>query len=418
MKKFPRDKYLSKLRPFYEDAGMLKIITGVRRCGKSCLLETIADELIAKGVSQDHIIFIHLDKRTYKSIKTASDLELAIDKLCINKEGTKYLFLDEIQNIVGFEEVVNAFREEDEYSIFLTGSNSYLLSGELVTKLTGRYIEIRMTTLTFDEYLDMKKYLKKEIITNLDEEFALYIVEGGFPKSLEYDDLSSKRTYVQSVIGEIFDKDIKHNRKIRKKRLFDEIMRYIINNFGATSSVGSLCDYLNASKKEKVRKETVYRYIEQLENLRIVEKCTRLDQKSKKSLFGSEKYYLTDLSFYFLSNTDNRINYGPVLENIVYNYVRSMNYQVSIGKIGKLEIDFVLRDQKLDYSYIQVARTIINENYDNEGHNLTEEREYRPLETIKDNYPKYLLTMDRLIQKRSGIIHANLVEFIANKKTF
>ncbi|MFA5381434.1 MAG: AAA family ATPase, partial [Candidatus Izemoplasmatales bacterium] len=156
MKKFSREKYLSKLRPFYQDTGMLKIITGVRRCGKSCLLETIADELLAKGVSQDQIIFIHLDKRPFKSMKTASDLELAIDKLCINKEGTKYLFLDEIQNIVGFEEVVNAFREEGDYSIFLTGSNSYLLSGELVTKLTGRYIEIKMTTLTFDEYLDMK----------------------------------------------------------------------------------------------------------------------------------------------------------------------------------------------------------------------------------------------------------------------
>jgi len=418
MTKFPREKYLLMLRPFYQDTGMLKIVTGVRRCGKSCLLETVVDELVANGVSQNHIVYIHLDKRPYKSIKTAEALEQIVDKLCAGLKGRKYLILDEIQNVIGFEEVVNAYREEGDYSIFMTGSNSYLFSGELITKLTGRYLDIKMTTLTFDEYLDMKRFYKKQIDSNLEKELASYIIEGGFPKSLEYDEISAKRTYVQSVIDEIFDKDIKHNKKIRKKRLFNEIMHYIINNFGATSSVGSLCDYLNRTQKEKVRKETAYRYIEQLINLRIVEKCSRIDQKSKKSLFGSEKYYLTDLSFYFLSNTDNRINYGPVLENIVYNYARSKNYRVSIGKVGANEVDFILRNQSLDYAYVQVARTISNENLDSEGRNITEEREYRPLEAIRDNYPKYLLTLDRLIQKRSGIIHANLIDFIANGNEF
>lgn len=317
-------------------------------------------------------------------------------------------------NVKGFEESINAYREEGDYSVFITGSNSYLLSGELVTKLTGRYIEIRMATLTFDEYLGMKRFLRKKVDDNLDKEFSTFLLKGGFPKAVEYDTLSAKREYVQSVVEEIYEKDIKKNRKIKKKRLFDEIMNYIVGNFGTTTSVGSLCEYLNRTKKEPVRKETVYRYLEQLENLRIVEKCTRLDQKSKKSLFSGEKYYLSDLSFYFVNRTDNRINYGPVLENVFFNYVRSLNYSVSIGKFGKLEIDFVLRDQNLDYHYVQVSKTIYEEHPSKEI--STEEREYRPLEKIKDNYPKYLLTMDRLLQKRNGIIHANIVDFIAEGK--
>ena len=414
MKRYHREKYLSRLRPFYGDTGMIKVITGVRRCGKSCLLETVIDELFERGVEPANIIYIHLDKRPYKSVKDEESLERIIDSKSEGIQGTKYLFLDEVQNVKGFEESINAYREEGDYSIFITGSNSYLLSGELVTKLTGRYIEIRMSTLTFDEYLGMKKFLGKAVEGNLDKEFASFLVEGGFPKAVEYDALSAKREYVHSVVEEIYEKDIKRNGKIKKKRLFDEIMNYIVANFGTTTSVGALCEYLNKTKKEPIRKETVYRYLEQLENLRIVEKCSRLDQKSKKSLFGGEKYYLSDLSFYFVNRTDNQINYGPVLENVFYNYAKSFNYSVSIGKFGKFEIDFVLRDPNLDYRYVQISKTIY------EGHPSkelsTEEREYRPLEKIKDNYPKYLLTMDRLLQKRNGIIHANIVDFLAEGK--
>ncbi len=167
-----------------------------------------------------------------------------------------------------------------------------------------------------------------------------------------------------------------------------------------------------------VRKETVYNYLSILENAKIVSKCSRFDMKSRKSLRGEEKYYLSDLSFYFANNTDNRIEYGPVLENIIYNYAKSRGYAISVGRIGKLEVDFILRDMNMDYSYVQVARYIDNGNIDENGKNLTEEREYRPLEQIRDSFPKYVMTLDHLLQKRSGIFHKNIISFIEKGELF
>lgn len=412
MKKlFFRDKYLNKLRGFYNDVDMIKVITGVRRCGKSSLMEMVCDEIIAGGADRRNVIYIHLDKRPYKAVKTPEKLEEIIDAKAKGVDGIKYLFIDEIQNVKGFEETINAYREEGDYSIFLTGSNSYLLSGELVTKLTGRYVEFEMKTLTFDEYIGIKQFFGKPIDHDMDREFTKYITEGGFPLTAKYDSYEDKMTYVNSVIDEIFDKDIKKNNKIRKKGLFKKIQTYIINNFGATTSVDSIREYL-ANNGESVSKVTIYNYLGILENAKIISKCERFDMKSKRSLNGEEKYYLSDLSFYFSQNTDGRIHYGPVLENIVYNYVRSKGYKASIGKIGKLEVDFILRKQFDEYSYIQVAMTIDNGNYDEDGKNITEEREYRSLEHIADGYPKYLITMDKLLQRRSGIKHLNIVDMM------
>ena len=412
MKKlFFRDKYLNKLRGFYNDVDMIKVITGVRRCGKSSLMEMVCDEIIAGGADRRNVIYIHLDKRPYKAVKTPEKLEEIIDAKAKGVDGIKYLFIDEIQNVKGFEETINAYREEGDYSIFLTGSNSYLLSGELVTKLTGRYVEFEMKTLTFDEYIGIKQFFGKPIDHDMDREFTKYMTEGGFPLTAKYDSYEDKMTYVNSVIDEIFDKDIKKNNKIRKKGLFKKIQTYIINNFGATTSVDSIREYL-ANNGESVSKVTIYNYLGILENAKIISKCERFDMKSKRSLNGEEKYYLSDLSFYFSQNTDGRIHYGPVLENIVYNYVRSKGYKASIGKIGKLEVDFILRKQFDEYSYIQVAMTIDNGNYDEDGKNITEEREYRSLEHIADGYPKYLITMDKLLQRRSGIKHLNIVDMM------
>ena len=418
MKKlYYREKYLEKLRGFYDDVDMIKVITGVRRCGKSSLMEMVCAEIIEKGADPGNIIYIHLDRRPYKMVKTTDRLEEIIDEKSEGIGGIKYLFIDEIQNVKNFEETVNAYREEGEYSIFLTGSNSYLLSGELTTKLTGRYIEYEMKTLTFDEYIGMKKFLGKPVDADREREFIQYITEGGFPLAVKYDSYEDKMTYVDSVIQEIYDKDIKKNNKIRKKGLFQKVQTYIINNFGATTSVNSICDYLS-NRGESVSKVTIYNYLAILENAKIISKCERFDMKSKRSLNGEEKYYLSDLSFYFSHNTDGRINYGPVLENIVYNYARSKGYKISIGKIGKLEVDFILRKRMDDYSYVQVARTIDNDNYAEDGKNITEEREYRPLESIADGYPKYLITMDKLLQKRSGIKHLNIEDMMLNDEEF
>jgi hypothetical protein len=408
-----REKYLRKIRGFYHDTEMIKVITGVRRCGKSTLLQMIEKELLKDGVKQDNIVFIHLDKRPYSTVDKPEVLEEIIDSKTKCIDGTKYLFIDEVQNVKNFERVINAFREEGDFSIFITGSNSYLLSGELVTKLTGRYIEFAMTTLTFDEYIDMKKFLGIEVNPNIDHELITYILEGGFPLTLKYNSSKDKRLYVKSVIDEIYDKDIKKNNKIRKRNVFEKIQTYIINNFGATTSINAMCDYLKKNG-DNVSKITVYNYLKILENAKIISKCERFDMKSKRSLNGEEKYYLTDLSFYFVRNTDNRINYGPVLENIIYNYLKSLGYNISIGKIGKFEVDFIIRNLVNDYAYIQVARTIDNDNYDENGKNKTEEREYRPLENIPDGYSKYLLTMDRFLQKRSGIKHLNIVDVMIN----
>ncbi|HCJ15257.1 MAG TPA: ATPase, partial [Erysipelotrichaceae bacterium] len=394
---------------------MIKVITGVRRCGKSTLLKMIAEELLQVGIKKENIIVINLDKRPYSRVGHPEVLEEIIDEKTQYINGTKYLFIDEVQNVKDFERVINSFREEGDFSIFITGSNSYLLSGDLVTKLTGRYIEFPMTTLTFDEYVGMKKFLNLEVNPNSDQELIHYILEGGFPLTLQYQSLEDKRLYVSSVVDEIYDKDIKKNKKIRKKNIFEKVQTYIVNNFGATTSVNALCDYLKKNG-DNVSKITVYNYLKILENAKIISKCERFDMKSKKSLNGEEKYYLTDLSFYFVKNTDNRINYGPVLENIVYNYLKSLGYNISIGKIGKLEVDFIIRNLVNDYAYIQVARTIDNDNYDENGKNITEEREYRPLESIPDGYSKYLLTMDRLLQKRSGIKHLNIVDMMLNNE--
>ena len=229
-------------------------------------------------------------------------------------------------------------------------------------EVLGRfYIEYEISTLTFDEYLGMKRFFSKEISANLEEEFDKYMIEGGFPYAVRLDSFEDKRLYTRSLIDEIYEKDIRRNKRIKNKMLFEKIQTYIINNFGATMSIKRLCEYLANATNTTIRKETVYNYLSILENAKIVSKCTRFDMKSKKSLRGEEKYYLSDLSFYYVNNTDNRIEYGPVLENIIYNYAKSRGYAISVGRIGKLEVDFILRDIHMDYSYVQVARYIDND---------------------------------------------------------
>ena len=385
---FVREKYLKKLRGFYNDTEIIKVITGVRRCGKSCLMQSVRDELIKNGIAEDNILFLDLDSRKYRKIKTADALEELIDGFS-SPRGIKYLFIDEVQNVENFEEIINSFRDDGGYSIFITGSNSYLLSGELATKLTGRYIEVELFPLSFDEYLEMKAFYGKPVDANLLFELNNYLQEGGFPKALQYESFADKRTYVRSVIDEIFEKDIKRRMKVRNVEAFNNVKNFIINNFGATVSIKSWQETLVKNGMD-IKRTTLARYIDALVESKILYCCDRFDMKSKKSIGGEKKYYLADTSFYFAVNTDNRINYGPALENIVYVYARSMDYSVSVGRIGRLECDFILRDNELNYSYIQVAYTI------NES-KATEDREYAPLEAAKDNYPKYVVTTDYLL---------------------
>ena len=410
MRLFPRENYLKKIRGFYHDEGMIKVITGVRRCGKSCLMQCIAEELRAESIDDEHIVFFDLDRYGYRSVKAPEQLEDLIRPL-LAISGTKYLFIDEVQNVDGFEDVLNGLRTEGGFSIFITGSNSYLLSGELATKLTGRYIEFEMQTLDFGEYCQMKRFLGLPVNPNPVAEFDTYILEGGFPKTMDYPRLADKRAYVAAVIQEIFEKDIRRRVKIKNVSVFNQVRDYLINNFGATTSLTNIQSDLESKQGVKVKRETLARYLQILEDAKIISKCARFDLKSRKSLRGEQKYYLADLSFYFTLNTDNRINYGPVLENIVYRYALAQGCKVSVGRIGKLECDFILRNPEMGYAYVQVAMTIMADR-------STEEREYRTFEQIKDNYPKYLLTRSDPIQQRDGIIHANIPEFMQKERTF
>lgn len=402
---YTRQYYIDKIRGFY-NSDLIKVITGIRRCGKSCFLLSVMEDLKAQGIKEKDILYLNLDKRGYRKIKTLDALEIAIEEL-ITDDDFKYLFIDEIQNVDGFEEVVNGFREDGNFSIFITGSNSYLLSGELSTKLTGRYIEIEMFTLNFREYLEMKAFLGKNVKSNINEEFNEYIRFGGFPKVLEFDDPNDKDMYITEVISQILDKDVVRHKKIRNRSVFDKIMTYVINNFGATMSLTGITEYFKKQERIIIRTETLNNYLQILENAKIIYKCPRFDVKSKKSLRGEQKYYLADLGIYFSRNVDARINYGPILENIVYTYLSAKNYKISVGRIGKLECDFITRIND-EYRYIQVAMTIMSPE--------TEEREYKPFTMIRDNYPKHLLTLDPLLQKRDGVIHKNVIEFISNNE--
>lgn len=409
MRLFKREDYLEKIRGFYHDDGVIKVLTGVHRCGKSCLMQCIVKELKAAGVDESHIIYLALARYGFRSVKTPDQLEAPIES-ALKTDGMKYLFIDEVQNVEGFEEVVNEFRAEGGFSIFITGSNSYLLSGELATKLTGRYVEFEVQTLSFKEYREMKRFLGQEVDPNPSAELDHYILEGGFPKALDYPKMADKRAYAGSVIKEIFEKDILRRVKLKNVSVFNRVRDYVINNLGATTSLANILSDLE-KQSVNIKRETLNRYLQILKDAKIISKCTRFDMKSRKSLQDEQKYYLADLSFHFALNTDNRINYGPVLENIVYNYARSLGYEVGVGRIGKLECDFVIRSPEMEYAYIQMAMTIM-------GDRSTEEREYQPLEQIRDNWPKYLLTRSAPIQQRNGIIHVNIPEFIREKRAF
>lgn len=402
---YPREKYLSKIRPFY-DSDIIKVITGIRRCGKSSILKSIIEELKKRNLG-DRIIYLPLDKRGFKGIKTPDDLEKRIEEQ-IKDSGSYYLIIDEVQNVKGFESVVLQY-EEEGYSIFLTGSNSYLLSDEISTKLTGRYITFETYPLDFKEYLEMKKYFNKDISEDLYVEFDSYIVEGGFPKTIEFDDVESKQLYTREIIKEIFNKDVKTRNRVSNKALFERIQSYIINNYCSSFSLKNLHDSLIASGVN-TKTTTIKNYIELLKKAKIVYECNRYDLKSKQSLMREQKYYLADLSLYFSTNVNNEKNYGPSLENIVYLYLVSNGYQVSVGKIGKLECDFIIRKSNGDYAYIQVTYTMT-------GNEKVKEREYRPFRDIRNGYPRYIISLDRFRDQQEGVHHINAIDLIIGKES-
>lgn len=406
---YPREKYLKKIRPFY-NSDIIKIITGIRRCGKSSILKAIINELLSSGAAEESIVYIPLDQRGFKNISTPLELEKTIDPLIEGKDFC-YIFIDEVENVKGFEKTVQAYAEEG-HSVFLTGSNSYLLSDEISTKLTGRYLKFETFTLDFYEYLEMKKFLKKDINEDLLNELEEYIYNGGFPKALEFEGEEAKHAYERGIVEEIFEKDVRKRKKVTNVPLFERVESFLISNYSSPFSLQSL---LKALEKEdyKCKPSTIRNYIEILKKAKIVYECNRFDLKSKRALCREQKYYLSDLSIYFALNTDNRLSFGPSLENLVYLYLLSNGYEVSIGKIGDFECDFIVRDQKREYRYIQVAYSL--HGIDKEATEKIAEREYRPFYKIKDGYPRYIITLDRLRDSKDGINHINAIDLFLGK---
>lgn len=402
-KHYRRESYLAKIRPFAKDGDLIKVITGIRRCGKSCLMEDVAAELIESGVNPKDIVFLDLEKRGLRSVKTPDALEAAIEQRLVDNDF-KYLFIDEVQNVSGFEEVVNAYRADGGFSVFITGSNSYLLSGELVTKLTGRYVEIELFTLSFSEYRGMRSFLGKPERQQT-EDFREWLRYGGFPKAVEYDDVIAKSRYIEDVINQIVKKDIYGRSRVRNHAVFERVMSYIINNFGAPTNIQGITRYFNNTLNLPIKRQTLSHYIDLLVAAKVLYKCERFDLKSKKSMLGGEKYYLADPGIYFARNVDATLNYGPLLENATYQWLRTKDYAVSVGSIGKLEIDFIARRPSDGYLYIQVSMSVTDPN--------VEEREYRPFGNIRDNWPQFLLTLDSLPLERDGVTHYNLMELMA-----
>lgn len=407
---YPREKYLKKIRPFY-DLDIIKVITGIRRCGKSFILKAIMNELIDRGIPKTQIIYIPLDRRGYKNIKTSEELETKIESM-LGDDENYYLFIDEVQNVFGFESVIHAYAEEG-YSIFLTGSNSYLLSDEISTKLTGRYLNFETFTLDFSEYLEMKRFFKKKIDQDIYVEFEEYILNGGFPKTIEFDDIQARQTYTRGIISEIFEKDVKTRKRISNVPVYERVQSFLLNNYSAPFSLSNLLECLE-KEGYKTKATTVRGYIEDLKKAKIIYECNRFDLKSKKSLRREQKYYLSDLAIYFAMNTDNRLSYGPSLENMVYLYLASQDYQISIGKIGKLECDFITRNTSGDYAYIQVTYTMQGE--DIKATERIKEREYRPFRKIRDGYPRYIVSLDRFRDQQEGVHHINAIDLFLGKE--
>lgn len=408
-KVYPREKYLSKIRPFF-DSDIIKVITGIRRCGKSFILKGIINELRSNGVNETDIIYIPLDKRGFKNIKMPEQLEEKIESM-IDNEEFKYLFIDEVQNVKGFESVVQAYAEEG-FSVFLTGSNSYMLSDEITTKLTGRYLPFEAFPLDFSEYLDMKRFFGKEI-RDMEIEFDEYILNGGFPKALEFDELNARQVYTRGIISEIFEKDVKTRKRISNIAVYERVQSFLLNNYSAPFSIGNLMETLS-TEGFSTKPATVRGYIKDLQKAKIVYECNRFDLKSKKAIKRDQKYYLSDLAIYFSMNTDNRLSYGPSLENIVYLFLVSNDYQVSIGKIGKFECDFIVRNQNQNYAYIQVAYTLQGE--DAKATERIKEREYRPFRDIKDGYPRYIISLDKFRDQQEGVHHINAIDLFLGKE--
>ena len=393
-----RERYLSKIRPFY-DQDLIKVIMGIRRCGKSVLLLQIIDELKEKEIEEKQIIYINFENEDYSFIKNDIDLHNFIKEKITNKEKY-YLFFDEIQNVKDWEKAINSFKATKNVSIFITGSNSDLLSGELATHLAGRYVSFKIYPLTFSEVCKLKKIKEKK---DIEDVFEDYITWGGMPQRFMLTDEMQTKTYLSDIYDSIVVKDIIARYGIKDLDLFNRIVEYIVTTPSQNFSAESLSNYFVNKDNREVSKITLYNYIEYMTKAMLINKADRYDIRGKRILNGKYKYYLTDLGLGQIKNIGKRQQLGAYLENIVYNELVSRGYDVKIGNLEKAEIDFIATRFK-EKIYIQVAYILADD--------TVIDREFGAYKGIEDNYPKYVLTMDKHDFSQEGIIHKNVIDWL------
>lgn len=399
-----RPLYTEKIM-VYTDTPFVKVLTGVRRCGKSTILKMIMEKLQnERGISEDQIVFMRFDSMEYEDMTAKQMFEAVKAKLSENKKT--YFFLDEVQEIEGWEKVVNSLASDYDVDLYVTGSNSRMMSSEISTYLTGRYVSFRIFPLSFEEYLTFRKEYTE--VKDVHAELADYIRLGGFPAT-HLRDYSQDEVYtiVRDIYNSTIFSDIVRRNQIRKVDQLERVVKYTFSNVGNTFSAKSISDYLK-SEHRKIDNETVYSYLEKLEKAYLLHRCSRYDLQGKEILKTQEKFYLADTALRYSVLGYNPDSVASSLENVVYLELCRRGYEVNIGKTADGEVDFVAQRQG-EKLYVQVTQEIRSEK--------TERREYDRLLEIKDNYPKYVLRTDEFAGGNyEGIKSMHVADFLLSKE--
>ena len=392
-----RERYLKQIRPFYNQ-DLIKVLIGIRRSGKSVILTQIIEELKKNETDDEHIIYMNFEDFDYEEYTDPKKLNNYV-KEKIKDDKKYYIFFDEIQNVDSWEKVVNSFRATKNTSIFITGSNSDLLSSDLATHIAGRYVSFKITPFTFREVCELLYITDKKDIENI---FNDYLKWGGMPQRFMQKDDASKKTYLSDIYDSIIIKDIVKRFNIKDIDLLNRIVTYILTTPSQTFSPESLKKYFE-SESRGVSLETLYNYLDYIVRANLISKAERYDIRGKRILTGKYKYYLTDLGFTNILSDGKKEQIGAYLENIVYNELIARGYNVNIGNLETGEIDFIATrfEEKI---YIQVAYILSDES--------VIRREFDAYKKIEDNYPKYVISMDKFDFSQNGIIHKNIIDWL------
>lgn len=397
-----RTKYLDLIRRFY-DSSLIKVLTGIRRCGKSVLLSQIKEEIKETyNIDEDHIISINFEDVSFTNLRNYIKLNNFIIKK-IKDKNKYYIFLDEIQNVRNFEKTLASLKATQNVSIFVTGSNSKLLSGRLSSLLVGRCKEFKILPFSYTEFL---QYYKENNLPLPLQPLNNYIRLGGMPQRFDYDNEDDIKNYLISLFNGIIDKDICNSRSNINKENFTTLAKYIISNATKEFSATSISDYFNKTNNGSITRENIYRYLEKLEQACLISRVKRFDIASKRTLRLIEKHFVIDNGFFLACSQSNNILISHALENLIYNELIYRGYEIKIGKTYKGEIDFVVTKNNTK-CFIQVAYLLSDESII--------KREFSAFSSIKDSAPKYVFSLDQFDMSQDGIKHINIEDFLLNK---